>query len=188
MIQSLKNKGEKHMKRSVLVLAAVALCLGLVALAADDKTDLSGTWVLDKQKSDPIRFGGRGGPGGGGGGQAADIDITLVVKQADNELAVTRKINYNGQERSIDQKFTLDGSQNTNPAAMGRGELKSKTKLKKDKLIIEGTQQITTPNGDMEMGSIEEYSLSEDGKILTIKATRSTPMGERTSKQVFNKQ
>lgn len=182
------------MKRFVLILAAVALCLVLVALAADSKTDLSGTWVLDKQKSDPIRFGGRGGaggpggPGGGGGGQPADIDITLVVKQTDNELAVTRKINFNGQERSIDQKFTLDGSQNTNPAAMGRGEFKSKTKLKKDKLVIEGTQQITTPNGDMEIGSIEEYSLSEDGKILTIKATRSTPQGERTSKQVFNKQ
>lgn len=180
------------MKRFVLILAAAALCLGLVALAADSNTDFSGTWVLDKQKSDPVRL-GRGGPGGpggpgGGGGQPADIDITLVVKQTDNELSVTRKVNFNGQDRSIDQKFTLDGSQNTNPAAMGRGELKSKTKLKKDKLVIEGTQQVTTPNGDMEIGSVEEYSLSEDGKILTIKSTRSTPQGERTSKQVFNKQ
>ncbi len=174
------------MKRHIATLSALVLCLGLVAFAAEGKADLSGTWALDKAKSDPIRM-GRGGPGGGGG-QAPNIDITLVIKQTDNELNVTRKVNFNGQDRSVEQKFSLDGSENTNTAAMGRGELKSKTKWKKDKLVTEGTQQVSTPNGDFEIGMIEEYSLSEDGKVLTIKTTRSSPQGENTSKQVFNKQ
>ena len=174
------------MKRQIAILSAIVICLGLVAFAADGKTDFSGTWALDKAKSDPIRM-GRGGPGGGGG-QAPTIDITLVITQTDNQLNVTRKVNFNGQDRSTEQKFSLDGSENTNPAMMGRGELKSKSKWKKDKLVTEGTQQVTTPNGDFEIGVIEELSLSEDGKVLTIKTTRSTPQGENTSKQVFNKQ
>jgi len=40
---------------------------------------------------------------------------------------------------------------------------------------------------DYEMTVKEEYSLSKDGKTLTIKTTRNTPRGEMSSKQVFNR-
>ncbi len=41
---------------------------------------------------------------------------------------------------------------------------------------------------EFEMKTREERSLSADGKVLTIVTTRSNPQGDRTSKQVFNKQ
>ena len=115
------------------------------------------------------------------------MDITLVVKQTDSELQIVRKTSRAGQERETEQRFTLDGKENTNPAGMGRGELKSKTKIDKDKIVTEGTQKLQTQRGDFDLEIKEVYSLSSDGKVLTIQTTRNTPMGENTSKQVFNK-
>jgi hypothetical protein len=172
----------------MLFVAATVLAAGI---------NFSGTWVRDKDKSDPPMMGGRGGgggqrpggggPGGGGGRAMADAQITLVLKQTDNELSLTRKITAGGQERPpVEQKFTLDGKENTNTSQ--RGELKSKSKWAKDKLVVEGTQKVTTPNGEFEMEIKDEYSLSADGKVLTVSTTRTTPGGEQTSKQVYNKQ
>jgi len=166
------------MKRTVWLLSLLALCAVLTAWAA---SDFSGTWALDKAKSDPIRM---GRPGGGGGG--GDIDVTLAIKQTANEITITRKMTVGGEDRTSEQKFTLDGKESTNPAPMGRGEFKAKANLQGDKLTIEGTQKMSTPQGDFEIGVKEEYVLSDGGKVLTVTSTRSTPQGDRTSKQVYN--
>ena len=71
---------------------------------------------------------------------------------------------------------------------MGRGEMVSKSRWDGGTLVIEGTQKISSPRGEMEIATKEAYSLSEDGKVLTITTTRTTPQGERTTKQVYNKQ
>jgi len=91
-----------------------------------------------------------------------------------------------GEKRDSEQKFTLDGQENKNSS--GRGELISKSRWEGEQLIIEGTQKVTSPRGDMEVNLREVYSLSADGKTLTILSTRTTPQGERTTKQVYNKQ
>ncbi|MGH9339002.1 MAG: hypothetical protein ACRD1R_05300 [Acidobacteriota bacterium] len=179
------------MRKELLLLVAVLIVLLMApAVQAADGPDLSGTWVLDKEKSDPIRMGfGRGrGPGGGQDSSPPDIDVTLSISQSENQLMLTRKFNMDGRERTQEQTFTLDGEENINPGLMGRGELTSKSQWKESKLVIEGFQVVSTPNGEFEIGSIEEYSLSEDGKVLTLRATRATPRGEQSSTQVFNKQ
>ncbi len=177
------------MKRRVVLVTAAVAVLGMVVLALAAGINVSGTWVLDKEKSDQPAMGrGPGGGGGGAGGPRGPMDVTLVIKQTDNELKITRKINRDGQERSTDQTFTLDGNENTNPAGMGRGEFKSKTKISKDKIVTEGAQKMQTQRGDFDIDIKEEYALSADGKVLTIQTTRNTPGGENTLKQVYNKQ
>jgi hypothetical protein len=148
------------------------LVLGLFALAMA-AADFTGTWVLDRSKSDPM---------GGRGGQAppGDVTITLVITQSANDLQITRKMSMGGEERSSEQKFTLDGKESTTTAMMGRGELVAKTSWNGDVLTIEGIQK--TQRGEMPMK--QEYSLSEGGKTLTITST----MRDRTMKQVYNKQ
>jgi hypothetical protein len=205
------------------VLLASALVLGATP-------NFSGTWVRDKDKSDPMFRGGgfgggRGGPrgpaepgapggpggaegsgrrggGGPGGRPRGDAVVTLLVKQADNALAVTRKVSFGVQEVTtastapreippVEMKYTLDGKENSNPFRMGRfGEstMKSRSKWNKNKLVIEGSAAISTPNGEFDLGRKEEWELSADGKVLTITVTDSNPMGDRTSKQVYNKQ
>ena len=169
------------MKGRLTVLSLLALGLVLVAAAA---SNLSGTWILDKTKSDPVRM----GRGGDSGGPRPDVNITLVIKQTANDLAITRTMSMAGNDRTSEQKFTLDGKESTNPSSMGRGEFTGKAKMNNGRLVIEGIQKMSTPNGDFEIGVKDEFSLSEDGKVLTINSTRSTPMGDRTSKQVYNKQ
>jgi len=178
------------MARRFGMATCVTIGVLILSLAVAAGVNLSGTWVRDKEKSDPMGMGRGGGrPGGGGGGAPADMEVTLQMTQTDNELTVVRKVTAGGQERPpVEQKFTLDGKENTNPSGMRGGEMTSKSKWDKDKLIISGTSKVNTQQGEFEIQSTEEYSLSADGKVLTVSTTRSTPMGEQTSKQVYNKQ
>lgn len=183
------------MKRRTALTVIIALCLCAVALAG---TDFSGTWVLDRARSDQPQMMGRPG-GGGGGGQGGpprgEMNVTLVIKQTANELLITRKMSRGNQEMpATEQKFTLDGKENKNTFQFGgRGaegrtnELISKSKWNGATLVIEGNQKMQTPNGDFDIGIKNEYALSEGGKTLTVTTTRSQPDGDRTSKQVYVK-
>jgi hypothetical protein len=173
------------MKKRVAFLSLWVLVISTLAVAAD----LSGTWILDKSKSDPIRMGGRRG-GDPGAAPPADISITLEIKQTTGEVVIKRLVTGGGNERPpVEQKFTLDGKENKNPAGMGRGEFTAKAKWESGKLAVDGKQMMQTPNGDMEMILKDEYAVSDDGKILTYTSTRTGRQGEpRTTKQVFNKQ
>src|SRR5512135_2600675 len=95
---------------SLLVLALVA-----VAVAAPD---LSGTWVIDKTKSDAGR-----------GGQVQDV--TMVIKQSGNDLAITTKRDMGGQPMNQEAKYTLDGKESKNPGGRG-GESVSKATVEGD--------------------------------------------------------
>jgi hypothetical protein len=137
--------------------------------------------------------GGRGGDDGGetGGefprGQMQDLKLEIV--QTGNDVQTTRKFAIDGEDQTITQKFLLDGSESTNPGSNGRGECVSKSTWKNGKLVNTGTQNSSTRGQSYSSTLKEEYSLSKDGKVLTIKTTRTTARGGETSfKQVFNKQ
>ncbi len=156
------------MKR-YLGLGLLAFGFALLALAVA-APDFSGTWVRDKAKSDPMM-------GRPGGGEPPDMEVTMNIKQDANSL----EIETQRGERSSKVKYTLDGKENTNP--MGRGEVVSKSKWNGDTLVLEGVRKF----GDREMPFKESYTLSADGKVLTVTSTRPSPDGERTVKQVYNK-
>ena len=159
------------MKKSCL-LFAIVLGVAAVALAA---ADMSGTWVLDPAKSDPM-MGGRGGARGGGGGAPAG-SMEIVVKQTAADLTVTRSFGGN----SMETKYVTDGADHT--ATSQRGDLKYKAAWGSDGLTVTGTR--TTQRGDMPMKEV--YSISADGKVLTIASTRRGPDGDQVNKQVYNK-
>jgi hypothetical protein len=168
------------MTRRIGAVGSLAIALVMTALAA--APNFSGTWVLDKEKSDPF-FGGRGG-----GAQPGPTDVTLVIKQTDNELLLTRKMNIGGEERTSESKYTLDGKENTNPGfGRGGGEVVSKTKWDKDKLVTEGKRKVSFQGNEFEIATREVRSLSADGKTMTVETTSTTPQGDRTSKQIYNK-
>ncbi len=181
------------MKRRAGTAVFIVLGLCMVAMAA---TDFSGTWALDRARSDQPQFGRGGGGGGGQGGQRGERTETLVIKQAGNDFVVTRKVTRGGQEMPPSvQKFTLDGKENKNVMQFGgRGggegrtsEMVTKSKWNGTTLVIEGTQKMSTPGGDFDIGIKSEYALSEGGKTLTITTTRSQPDRDTTMKQVYTK-
>ena len=155
------------------------LVLGIGAMA-QEKPNLSGTWVLDKEKSDPpgMGMGGRGG---------FNPDVTLIIEHQEPVLKIKRIIKTERGEQAQELVYTTDGKENKNPGMRG-GELRSKTRWEKGKLVTKGTQTIESPMGTMELELTETYTLSEDGKTLILETTTVTPRGERTRKQVFVKQ
>ena len=136
--------------------------------------DFSGAWKMNVEKSDPMG----GGPGGGGGG-AGMADAITTITQTATELTVTTK--FGDQTRTLTYK--LDGSESVNPGMRG-GESKSKAHWDGNSLVIETTQNVTGPNGDMQITTKETRTLSADGKQMTV--VSSSQRGER--KRVYDKQ
>lgn len=184
------------MKTKIIILTAfgflVAAMTMSIVLAA--QTDFSGTWVLDKSKSETPQLGqgrlGRAGRGAGQNLETAAISQKLVVNQTADELILERSFSASaGQGAGQRQTFRLDGAETTNQAVGGRTELKTKASWKGDTLQIRGTEKMSSQRGEISLNFNEVWSLSADGKVLTIKTTRTTARDvDITIKQVYNKQ
>jgi hypothetical protein len=140
---------------------------------------------------------GRRYPGGSGGDdkgepeermpQAQMQNLTLQIVQTDIEVQTTRQYTLHGEDQTITQKFSLDGLENTNPASNGYGEFISRSSWKNERLVNSGSSNSSISGEGFERPMKEEYSLSKDGKTLTIKTTRTTSKGDTNSKHVFNR-
>jgi len=162
------------MKRSLVFVMGCLLVAGVAF--AQEKPNFSGTWVLDKAKSDPM-----GRPGG------PSPDVTLIIEHKEPTLKIKQIIKTEQGERVQELSYTTDGKENKNPGFRG-GEVITKSKWEDGKLVTKGSQTMETPQGTMTMELTEIRTLSEDGKTLTVQTTRTTPGGERTTKQVYTKQ
>ena len=147
------------MRTRLLALASsIFLVAGAAIFAQGGKPDLSGTWNLDKEKSEM---------GGGPGGGQRMVSPSMTIEHKDPQLTIKRKFEFQGEERTRELKYTTDGKPNTNEGFRGRS-MKSKTFWEGDKLVIETTRE--TQQGNLE--TKEVYSLSNDGKTLTIEMSR----------------
>ncbi len=106
----------------------------------------------------------------------------LTITQTDKQLVETRST-PNGDRVST---YNLDGTESVN--STGRGESKSKAHWDGSSLVIETTSTFNGQNGEMTITSKEVRTLSADGKMMTVTATRTTPNGETTTKRVYDKQ
>jgi hypothetical protein len=191
------------MKR-LMAAAAVAVMVS-AGLAAQEKPDFSGTWVLDEARSDaPMGPGGMGAPGGrpggmggrpgggmpGGGGRmgggrgpmgggAMSGPVTIV--QTATELKIERQM---GPDK-VTQLYRLDGSESSNPGMRG-STVKSKTRWEGLALVTDSTQAMSGPMGDMTVEMHEVRTLGSDGS-MTVKVTSKTPRGENTRTMVYTK-
>jgi hypothetical protein len=145
----------------------------VLVFAQGGKPDFSGTWNLDKEKSEM-------GSGPGRGQRMAAPSMTIDHK--DPELIIKRKLEFQGEERTQELKYTTDGKPNTNQGFRGR-TINSKTYWEGSKLVTEATRE--TPQGTVETKEI--YSLSDDGKTLTIETSRKD-VGGAGRKLVYVKQ
>ena len=132
-------------------------------------------------------------------GEIQNRYLDLVIVQTAKEMQITSKFRPpNGKEHTVIQKFSLDGSQDRNQVLSGHGEFISHSIWEKDKLIIVGKQV----DRGAEMIEREEYSLSRDGKKLSITTSAyyranevndpdsfkgSDSRWDATIKQVFNR-
>jgi hypothetical protein len=166
------------MKKVLFVLALIMS--GLVVNAQAGKTDFSGTWNLNAEKSiQPQGDQGGGGMRMGGG--------NFVAKQEANLLTVERtRTGQDGQSTTTTMKYTLDGKESINTSP--RGDSKSVAKWSSDgkSLTIETSRTMDMNGESMIMKSTETWTLT-DAKTLTVAATRQGQSGEVKTTMVYDK-
>ena len=177
------------------------LSFGVLAAPALAPTNFAGTWALDKAKSKDLPP------------QMENIDsYTLTVTQDAQQLTVDTKIT---RKESADQgapgaggpgsgggrgggmgmgprgpqTYKLDGAEATLDTG-GRGTATVKAEWqdggKTLKLVTKRT--FNFQGNDVTSTNTEVWSLSGDGKTLTIQRTNESPRGTQSSTLVFNKQ
>jgi hypothetical protein len=187
-----------------ILLAGISI---VIATAAGKTVDFSGIWILDPTSTlveqttpeiNQLHVQGPNIP------QISDTDKpqasskntfrelsriqNLQILQTESEIQAIRRFLDNGQERTILQKFKLDGSQCLNLSSDGRGEFASRSSFKNNKLIHSGSQTLFQREQRVESYVVEEYSLSKNGKKLTIKTSATGSEGVAKIKQVYIRQ
>ncbi len=160
--------------------ALLAVLVGAIGPAlAEERPDFSGTWVLDRARSDAPPARGAAGPHEGG--------VTLVIRHAEPVLTIERRVEGKGpRSRTVtyytDGRTTESGgpygSRITSTAAWeGRTLVVHTTRTRRTRGGSEATVEVTT-----------RYDLSDDGRTLTVGVAADTPRGARTRHLVYTRQ
>ena len=142
------------------------------------QSNFTGNWVFNEAKSVL------------GDGQGPRMEAkNLVVAQQNIEIQVKRtQSGFDGNELIMNEKYTLDEKESVNTGMMD-SKVKSTLSWSADKKELTFNKVISfNMNGEtQEMKSSEKWSLSPDSKILTIKSSMNTPMGEMNTTLVYDK-
>jgi hypothetical protein len=165
-------------KRNFMLLSVALLVCAFGLVTAFAKANFSGTWTLDKSKSEGL--------------PAAIKDQVLTVKQDGDKLTIDSKLTTEQGEQTNTDTYTLDGK----PAdftGKGPGGLEGKgkrtAKWSADGNGIEVTEDVVfdTPQGEVTVNYVRKWSLAADGKSLTIDMDVTSPMGTQHIKRVLVK-
>jgi hypothetical protein len=164
---------------SGLSLAALAVVL----VSAQEKVNFSGTWVLDKSQSDVSQLMGLSDDPE----KARNASMTMVVEHQGSNLRVNRMLKTQGEERKEIHTYKIGGGDTTNTGSRGETVV-GRAFWEGDKLVIVSTRTWRVLLKDVSAESRGVWSLSPDGKNLTIAAQVNSPRGEQRGKVVFDKQ
>ena len=148
----------------------IPLCLIAAAAGMAATPDFSGNWKLNTAKSDFGEF-------------PAPSSMTQKVTHAEPKLTVDMKMTSDMGEFAVISNYTTDGKECTNQG-FGGSEAKSTVKWDGPALVIETKGSF----GDNAYTMTDKWTLSEDGKVLTVQRRFSGGMGDMNQKMVLEKQ
>ena len=151
------------------------LCLSVIAFAAG-KPDFTGTWVLDKDRS-------FSNPPG--------LEQTLTIVQSGDQIKLESKQKTAQGERVINETYSLDGKEAEFTPAGSQPDAKGKriaNRLPDGRIVINDKITSTTPKGPVNQEVTRKWTLSPDGRTLTIDYYIDDQRGSFESKRVFIKQ
>lgn len=148
------------------------LCLALAFVAvtaiAADKPNFTGNWKLNAAKSD---FGPMPGP----------EKFDRKVDHKDPEIKLSTTQSREGNQRTTDATYIIDGKEHD--VQMGPTTAKVTASWKDAVLEVVAKREI---QGNA-ISSTELWSLSADGKVITVDSTIAAPQGEFKLKLVLDK-
>ena len=161
--------------KRAIILAFMLVSFSFVAVAAS-KPDFSGTWVLDKDRS-------FSNPPG--------LEQTLTIVQTGDLIKLESKQKTAQGERVINETYSLDGKEAEFTPTGGQPDAKGKRSaswLPDGRIIINDRITSTTPKGPATQQITRKWTLSADGRTLTIDYYIDDQRGSFESKRIFVKQ
>jgi hypothetical protein len=151
--------------------AAVAVFSATVASAQPKAADFNGQWELNVAKSD---FGPMA--------QQAPTKASMTVTQSPASIKLVQAVTTAAGDQNQTQELALDGQDHTAPGMDGQPATSS-AKLDGDAVVV--NTKMTREGTDITM--VSRWTLSPDGKTLTVARDIVTPMGPLAMKLVYDK-
>jgi len=157
------------MKNTIVLVVVLMLSTALFG------ADFSGTWMLNKEKSEL---------GEGRGSRMAALK--MVVTQSEENIKIETTLQgRDGQERVRTRELTLDGKEVT--TSNERGETVSSAKVDGETLLLTTLRKMERNGETFEMTSNQKWTLTAEN-VLTVNIKSESPRGERELKLVYDKQ
>jgi hypothetical protein len=163
---------------SMRVFGSLLVVLIMVCtLFAAEKTNFSGEWMFNEEKSVLDEMG------------RAFIPYKLVITQGDNELTVQKTFTMeNGEDMITDENMTLDGKECKSEIWNSPRITTANWTAAGDTLNIEMKITFNQDGNNNEMLLQEAWSLQDEGIRMVINHFSSSTWGERKITMIFDKQ
>ena len=162
------------MRRQWLFISAI-VCFSAIATLAEGRANFSGSWVMDKNRS-------FNNPPG--------LEQTLTVKHEGDTLTIESKLVTAQGDRVVNESYTANGKEEEiapPPNAPPNSKGKRKTSWLPDgqRLIVDET--VVDGNGKVLNQTVRKWTLSSDGKTLTIDYYIDNSRNSYEAKRIFTK-
>jgi hypothetical protein len=167
---------ERIMKRRTFIISIATLLFVSTIITAQTKPDLSGKWMMDPSQCQ---------------GLPPDMDQIMIVSHKGDQLIVQTKIYPSNTPMVIrDDAYSLDGKPAPYSQMMGNGEEAKGTRASQwtaDGRGIEVSEDLSfqSPTGPAQIKRTARWSLSSDGKTITIDLEQTTAQGQTKTRRVF---
>jgi hypothetical protein len=162
----------------LLACAAVAVAAQGGGKKGKGRPDLSGTWQLDRSKSEFGMFGER---------PVAHAEVTLAIEHRDPELKIGRTLRVRGREETAQLAYHTDGRGESNPGLFGVALVASKTLWEGERVVARTRLKRKGLRGDADLELTEKWWLSGDGKTLSYTSVLRGEFGESAVKLVYRR-
>ena len=177
----------RRLQRTIGMMAALLLGLGVAAAQAEPQ--FTGSWVLDRSQSQFPKHERRAQTAPDAQAQPQQpqqpAQVTLTVAQQGNTLKVTRTFARGTRSHSMTDMIVADGSDQVEQGY--HGNVVTRSTFEGDRLIVTHTRTKKTDQGEQTMSRQSIWTLSPDGRVLTIDTTMHGPRGDRATKTVYQK-
>jgi len=144
--------------------------------------EFSGTWVRDGARSDVVPntmyWLTRGVEAGGGRGR--NSQTVIDVQQSAGRMQVA------DPARPL-RTFTLDGKPHSVPTDTGMQMAIVVATMQGDTVMVSTTQPFGGMPGNLTLTITESWSLSADGKVLTVRTDRDLPALHQSFSEIYNR-
>ena len=133
------------------------LCATAIAAFAGQRTDFSGSWQFNPEKSKNV-------------GMMSQMKMIQNIEQSSTTLDVTTRTTFQGKDDESKTHYDLTGKPATNESPMS-GPAETVTKWESGKLVSTWSSESAVAGGPKVVRT-ETRSLSSDGKTMTLESVR----------------